>query len=62
MRKVVVNMTKLLDKMFDSFLNWLERVQWNRDSRRRNRKYKKQRKANSKIQKRLKGDLYEKES
>ena len=54
MRKVVVKMIKLLDKMFDSFLYWLERVQWNRDSRRRKRKYKKQSKENSKIQDRLK--------
>ena len=47
-------MIKLLDKIFDSFLYWLERVQWNRDSRRQRRKRNKERKARSRLLKKLK--------
>ena len=44
-------MQKWADKMFDSFLNWLENVQWNRDKRRIARELKKEKEANACVKK-----------
>ena len=44
---------KWLDNMFDNLLNWMENVQWNRDSRRRKRKANKEAKKASRIKKKI---------
>lgn len=46
-------MMKWLDKIFDSFLCWLENVQWNRDKRRRARERKKDAKQVARIKKEI---------
>lgn len=46
-------MIRILDKLFDSILNWMENVQWNREARRRKRKRKKEAKARHRIQKKI---------
>ena len=46
-------MMKLLDKIFDEFLNWLENVQWSRDDRRYRRKRKKETKRNLALKKKI---------
>lgn len=46
-------MQKWADKMFDSFLNWLENVQWNRDKRRIARELKKEKEANACVKKKV---------
>lgn len=44
---------KWVDNMFDRLLDWMENVQWNRDSRRRKRKANKEAKKASRIKKKI---------
>ena len=47
-------MIKILDKLFDNFLYWLERVQWERDARRIRRTKKKNEKHLTRIREKIK--------